>query len=163
MLSNTNNAQIFFFTIWSKPEQKVEKKKGCSGLQVGRPCCSLDTSHASFFSMPLKQHKDQACDCLLNLWSGSNKTYKSSSRAKRRPKRMGHVLHQHLFIQGVKGFRVLDIWIPETSSTVLACPVYPGLSFSSTRAVIDMCEKCNPSNDLWYTSYLHTVICWGDQ
>lgn len=90
--------------------------------------------------MPAKGHKNQACDCLLNLWSGSNKTYNSPSRARRRPERMGPVLHQHSFIQDVRGFGVLEIWVPERGHAALIHPVY--LSFHSTAICHSKGNNC---------------------
>lgn len=93
---------LFFVCLWNLvTTMPFFKEMECPGLQEG---CH-DTCCTSFFSMPLKEQKNQACDCLLNLWSGPNETCSSSLRAKRRPNRMGPVLHQHSFIQGVRGFR----------------------------------------------------------
>lgn len=105
----------------------------------------------------------------MNLWSGSNKTCNSSSRARHRPERMQPVLHQYSFIQGVRGFRVLEIWIPERSSIALIHPVYLSLYRTAicSRSKTNNCcvwkmhsFSNNLSHDLWYTTYLCTFICW---
>lgn len=54
---------------------------------------------------------------------------------------MGPVLHQHSFIQDVRGFGVLEIWVPERGRVALIHPVY--LSFHSTA----ICHR--KSNNCW--------------
>lgn len=98
--------------------------------------------------MPLKGQKNHACDCLLNSWSGSNKTCNGSSRARRWTQRIGpctssaFIYSRH---ERFQGFRDLDPW--EKHSTPFTS-AFSTRQFVTVRAIIAVWKTHSFYNDL---------------